>query len=97
MKTLIISPDVTFNYYGNDVILHINDKYIEDNLKNIIKVYSEGKNVTNDTNITIKMSNENNEIVQDIDSSKTGKYIIEYIVEYKNVSKTFIKNVTIIE
>lgn len=96
-ETLIISPDVTFNYYGNDVILHINDKYIEDNLKNIIKVYSEGKNVTNDANITIKMSNENNEIVQDIDSSKTGKYIIEYIVEYKNVSKTFIKNVTIIE
>lgn len=96
-ETLTLSPDVTFNYYGNDVTLHIGDTYIEDNLKNIIRVYMEGSDVTSEVTITIKMTDETGEVVDTIDTTKLGTYKVEYLVQYKNASKTFTKNITVLE
>ena len=96
-ESITISPDVSFEYFGNDVTLHIGDSYVEDKLENIIKVYLEGKNITKDSTITIKMLNANNEVVETIDTTKIGIYKIEYHVKYKNASKTFTKNITVLE
>ena len=96
-ESITISPDVSFEYFGNDVTLHIGDSYVEDKLENIIKVYLEGKNITKDSTITIKMLNANNEVVETIDTTKIGTYKIEYHVKYKNASKTFTKNITVLE
>ena len=96
-ETLTLSTDVTFNYYGNDVTLHIGDTYVEDNLKNIIRVYMEGSDVTSEVTITIKMTDETGEVVDTIDTTKLGTYKVEYLVQYKNASKTFTKNITVLE
>ena len=96
-ESITISPDVSFEYFGNDVTLHIGDSYVEDKLENIIKVYLEGKNITKDSTITIKMLNANNEVVETIDTTKIATFKIEYHVKYKNASKTFTKNITVLE
>ena len=43
------------------------------------------------------MLNANNEVVETIDTTKIGTYKIEYHVKYKNASKTFTKNITVLE
>ena len=57
----------------------------------------EGSDVTSEVTITIKMTDETGEVVDTIDTTKLGAYKVEYLVQYKNASKIFTKNITVLE